>query len=98
MDQSDPVIQQKMKSAYEQLLTAKYISEEYSPSQHWLSAFQKYAEQQGPANIDENGAVRKAFFYVLLDDFLVAQVRSQLLPCSSLLYLAIAELSLIWSM
>lgn len=74
MDQSDPAIQKKMQSAYEQLLTADYISAELSPSDNWLKAFQVYAERQGAANVDAEGAVRAEVFYNLLDDFLIAQV------------------------
>ena len=73
MDQSDPVIQNKMTAAFEELLAAEYISAEQSPSQHWLSAFQEYAERQAASNVDEQGAVQQAVFYDLLDDFLVTQ-------------------------
>lgn len=74
MDQSDPAIQGKMKAAYEQLLAVEYISAELSPSSNWLTAFQAYAEQQGAANVDGEGAVRQDVFYDLLPDFLAAQV------------------------
>ena len=70
MDQSDPAIQKKMMLAYEQALTADYISD-LSPDRNWLTAFQEYAEQQGANNVDGEGAVRQAVFYDLLRDCLL---------------------------
>ena len=79
VDQSDPAIQKKMKAAYEQLLSAEYISAELSPTTNWLTSFQEYAEQQGAANVDGEGAVVQAVFYDLLEDFLSVQVRRMVL-------------------
>jgi hypothetical protein len=75
MDQSDPVIQNKMLQAYKQALDAEYISETLSPEVNWLNSFQKYAREEDPDAVNTDGTVKKDNFYDLLTLFLEAQVQ-----------------------
>lgn len=56
------------------VLESDYVSQDLSPTENWLSSFQRFVGNTAPENVTEDGSVKQGVFYNLLEDFLAAKV------------------------